>query len=86
MTLFGIMTVVAVRGGTTTSRDRAYTYANKSIKYVILHRERLLSYLPVSLISVVGCCCFRKLTSTGIKIVVAFGSTRLQVSKIQGFV
>ena len=38
------------RGGTTTSRERAHAYANKSVKYAILHGERLLSSLPVSLI------------------------------------
>ena len=45
------------------------------------HRERLLSSLPVSLISAVDCCCFRKLTSTGIEIVGVLGRARLQVSR-----
>ena len=64
------------------SRERA----NQSVKYAILHRERLLSSLPVSLISAVDCCCFRKLTSTGIEIIGVLGRARLQVSRIQGFV
>ena len=68
------------------SRERAHAYANKSVKYAILHRERLLSSLLVLLISAVDCCCFQKLTSTGIEIVGVLGSARLQVSKIQGFV
>ena len=66
-----------------TSRERAHAYANK---YAILHRERLLSSLPVSLISAVDCCCFRKLTSTGIEIVGVLGRARFQASRIQGFV
>ena len=64
--------------GGTTSRDRVIR-----TRFSI---EKVRSSLPVSLISAVGCCCFRKLTSTGIEIVEAFGSTRLQVSRIQGFV
>ena len=68
------------------SRERAYAYTNKSVKYAILHRECLISSLPVLLISAVVRCCFRKLTSTGIEIVGVLGSARLQVSRIQGFV
>ena len=57
---------------------------NKSVKYAILHREHLLSSLPVSLISEVhvDCCCFRTLTSTGIEIVGVLGRAQLQVSRI----
>ena len=78
----------------TTSCERAHAYANKSVMYAILHRERLnlgSAYwvegaLPVPLISAVDCCCFRKLTSTGIEIVGVLGRARLQLSRIQVFV
>ena len=69
---------------TTTSRERAHAYANKSVKYAILPFAQFS--LPVSLISAADFCCFRKLTSTGIEIVGVLGRARLQVSRIQGFV